>query len=242
MPLPKIVLLLFYVRIFSNPKFKVAVYAIATFVIAWCPAVFLTDLFQCKPVAFGWDKTLSGGGTCIDVLAFFRYIAVPAVMSDAAVLVLPLPLIWQLNMTQKQKMALSGVFVLGSLGLIASIVRMVIFFQSEAFADPTWDAVTLLAWTMVEVDAVLIAACLPPLRPLFISFVQSTSKLTSKVHHRLGKTNESSSSHSGSGGVQKEGFTRIDDESGIRRTWEVELVETNSSQHELKDDRPGAFV
>lgn len=221
-PLPKLVLLLFYVRIFSNPRFKLAAYAVVSFVIAWCPAVFFTDLFQCSPIALAWDKSIRGGA-CINVLAFFRYIAVPTVLSDAAVLVLPLPMIWQLHTTTRQKLALSGVFLLGSLGLIASIVRMVIFFRSDAFADPTWTAVTLLAWTMVEVEAVLIAACLPPLRPLLISFWQSTSKFASKIH-RFGRTHESVSSYSG--GVQKQGFTRIEDAGGIRKTWEVELVPT----------------
>ena len=219
-PLPKLVLLLFYIRIFSNPRFKQAAYAVAYFVIAWCPAVFFTDMFQCRPLAFAWDKSIKGG-TCIDVLAFFRYIAVPNVLSDVAVLVLPLPMIWQLHTTTKQKLELSGVFLLGSLGLIASIVRMVIFFRSNAFADPTWTAVTLLAWTMVEAEAVLIAACLPPLRPLFISLWQSSTRFTSR-NHRSGKPHESISSHSG--GVQKQGFVRIEDVGGIRRTWEVELV------------------
>lgn len=230
-PLPKIVLLLFYIRIFPNPRFKLAVYAVASFVIAWCPAVFFTDMFQCSPVAFAWDKSIHGG-TCINVLAFFRYIAVPIVLSDVAVLLLPLPMIWQLHMTSKQKLALSSVFLLGSLGLIASIARRVIFFRSNAFADPTWTAVTLLAWTMVEVEAVLIAACLPPLRPLFISFWQSSSRFASKIH-RSGTTHESISSYGG--GVQKQGFTRIED---IRRTREVELESVPPPKH----DRATAFV
>ena len=236
-PLPKVVLLLFYVRIFPTAKFKVAVYAVGSFVVAWCPAVLFTDLFQCKPIALGWDKTIREG-VCINVLAFFRYVAVPTVLSDAAVLVLPLPMIWQLHMSTKQKLALSGVFLLGSLGLIASIVRMVIFFRSDAFSDPTWTAVTLLSWTMVEVEAVLVAACLPPLRPLFISFFQSSTQWASKIHH-FGKTQESNSSYGG--GVQRQGFSRIEDEGGIRKTWEVELVETGT-EPERKNDRAGGSV
>ena len=236
-PLPKLVLLLFYIRIFSNPRFKQAVCAVASFVIAWCPAVLFTAIFQCSPVPFAWDKSISGG-TCINVLAFYRYIAVPIVLSDVAVLVLPLPIIWQLHMSAKQKLALSGVFLLGSLGLIASIVRMVIFFQKNAFADPTWTSVTLLSWTTVEVESVLIAACLPPLRPLFISFWQWGTGSTSKIP-RSGKTHESSSSYSG--GVQKQGFTRIEESGGIRRTVEVELGSMDPIPSP-KDVQGSAFV
>lgn len=236
-PFPRLVLLLFYNRIFPNPRFKLAVYAVATFVIAWCPAVFFTDMFQCSPIALAWDKSISGG-TCINVLAFYRYIAVPIVLSDVAVLVLPLPMIWQLHMTTKQKLALSGIFLLGSLGLIASIARMVIFFRHDAFADSTWTAVTLLVWTMVEVEAVLIAACLPPLRPLFISLWQSSTRFTSKIR-RSDKTHQSTSSYSG--GVQKQGFTRIEDVGGIRRTLEVEIVSMEPIPPS-KDGRASAFV
>ena len=189
-------------------------------VAAWCPAVFFTNIFQCKPIAFAWNKSIRGG-TCINVLAFFRFIAVPTVISDVAVLALPLPMIWQLQMSTKHKLALSGVFILGSLGLIASIARMVIFFRSNAFADPTWTAVSLLAWTMVEVEAVLIAGCLPPLRPLFVNIWQSSTRAISRIS-ASSKSHESGSSHGG--GVQKQGFKRIEEGGGIRRTWEAEMV------------------
>lgn len=233
-PLPKLVLLLFYVRIFSNRRFKIACYVVGAFVVAWCPAVFFTDVFQCSPIALAWDKSITSG-TCINVLAFFRYIAIPVVLSDAVLLIMPLPMIWQLHMNHKQKLALSSVFLLGSLGLIASIARTVIFFQNDAFADPTWTAVTLLIWTMIEVEAVLIAACMPPLRPLFISFWQSTTHFTSKMS-RSNKTDDSLPSYIG--GSQKQGFTRFEDLGGIRRTCEVEM----ETEHVVQTPPPKGFV
>ncbi len=219
-PLPKLVLLLFYFRIFSNPRFKLAVWAVAIFVIAWCPAVFFTDLFQCSPVALAWDKSIEGG-RCINVQAFFRYIVISNVMSDIAVLVLPLPVIWYLQMSIRQKLALTGVFLLGGMGLIASIIRMVEFFERNAFADLTWIAVPLLSWTMVEVEAVLVVACLPLLRSLFIAFWRSSTGFRSKNRHSR-KTQEPSFSYVG--GVQRQVFARIEELGGIRRTWEVELT------------------
>lgn len=216
----RLVLLLFYFRIFPNPKFKLAIYIVAVFVITWCPAVFVTNLLQCLPINFAWDKSIEGG-ICINVQAFYRYIGLPVVMSDAAVLVLPLPMIWQLHMTTRQKLAISSVFMMGSLGLIASIVRVVIFFQKDALIDPTWTSVTLLSWTMVERGAVLIAACLPPLRPLFISFWQSIAKLGSKMHC-ISRTSQPSASTNEE--LQKPGFTSLEGNEVIRQTWEIEIV------------------
>ena len=112
--------------------------------------------------------------------------------------------------------------MLGSFGLIASIVRMVMFFRSNAFADPTWTAVTLLIWTMVEVEAVLIAACLPPLRPMFLSLWHGGARVTSRWSRVGNKTLESAEDVGAPG--QKKGFSKIEDYGGIRRTWEVEMV------------------
>ncbi|KAL8715438.1 MAG: hypothetical protein Q9220_000772 [cf. Caloplaca sp. 1 TL-2023] len=235
-PLPRLVLLLFYLRIFPNPSFKIAVYAVGSFIIAWCPAVFFTALFQCNPVAFAWDKSIAGG-TCINVLAFFRYIAVPIVVSDMALLLLPLPMIWRLRITLRQKLALLGVFFLGSFGLVASIIRMVIFFQRNAFVDATWTSVSLLIWTTFEVDAVLIATSLPPLRPLFLHFWQSRTRFMAKVS-RFSASNQSDSSQKGN--VPKNAFARLDNVGAMRLGSEVELMHLGSPQ--LKNDRARTFV
>ena len=237
-------LLLFYVRIFSNKVFKRVAYAVALFVTVWCPIVFFLDMFQCSPIKSAWDKKVPSGGKCINTLAFFQYISIPIVISDVALLIMPLPMIWQLQTNRNQKIALSGVFLMGSIGLIASIIRMVEFFQSgDALADPTWAATPLLAWTMVEVEAVLIAACLPPLRPLFLNFWQASTNFGSRFSSRIprgtrtGRTHGSTASMSysnvglagaGPGGPpisagDKQGFVRIEEEGGIRRTWELEM-------------------
>jgi hypothetical protein len=51
---------------------------------------------------------------------------------------------------------------------VSSCVRFAIFFQGDAFKDPTWESVVLITWTVVEAGVYLIAACLPHLRPLIL--------------------------------------------------------------------------
>ncbi len=68
---------------------------------------------QCQPVAFQWDKTING--ICINQLAYFRWISVPNVMHDVFMLVLPAPMIWKIQIGIRQKLALSIVFLIGSM-------------------------------------------------------------------------------------------------------------------------------
>lgn len=124
-------------------------------------------------------------------------------------------------MTARQELELSDLFLLGYLGLIASILRTVIYFQRDAFADPTWASVTLFIWGNVEAELVLIAASLPPLRPFFTDLWRSSSKFMGKLSHS-NTTNQSILSPGKD--VKKQGFERLENAGVIRPHSEVELV------------------
>ena len=51
-------------------------------------------------------------------------------------------------------------------GLVASVIRFIGFFTIDAVDDPTWSAVPLIIWTIVESGMYLVACCLPTYRPL----------------------------------------------------------------------------
>lgn len=71
-------------------------------------------IFQCKPVSGFWNRTKPA--ICnVDSQKFFIGNAIPNILTDVALMVLPLPYIWQLNRSKSQKIALAGVFLLGGL-------------------------------------------------------------------------------------------------------------------------------
>lgn len=51
----------------------------------------------------------------VDDYMFFLGNAVPNILTDVALMALPLPYIWRLNRPMAQKVALGGIFVLGGL-------------------------------------------------------------------------------------------------------------------------------
>jgi hypothetical protein len=111
---PKLAILSFYLFIFHTKPYRRTVYALGVICIGSFLAIGLTAVLQCFPLAYVWDKTIEGGH-CIDQLAFYRWISFPNIFTDLCMLVLPLPLVWSLNMSRAQKAGLTVVFLTGSL-------------------------------------------------------------------------------------------------------------------------------
>ena len=111
---PKLAILCLYLRIFTTKPYRYAAYAIAGVMILNYIVDVIIALTMCKPIAYSWDKTIPGG-YCGDIMAAYRYISVPNLVTDVAMLVLPLPVIWRLNTKLSQKIGLTLTFMTGSL-------------------------------------------------------------------------------------------------------------------------------
>ena len=109
-------ILLFYVRVFTlrNARFKIALLVCAGLSIGVCVSQVLPTIFQCSPIAYSWNKTIVGGH-CINVHVMWIVQDILFLILDIYVVVLPLPTIWKLQITRPEKIAISGVFLLGSL-------------------------------------------------------------------------------------------------------------------------------
>ncbi|KAL4879034.1 hypothetical protein BJY04DRAFT_220630 [Aspergillus karnatakaensis] len=181
----KLSILLFYLRIFNTFRFRILTYIVGFLVLGHGIGVLFAAIFQCSPVQYAWDKSIVGG-TCFDQQAFYRYVSPPNILTDLLILILPMPYVWKLHTRLTQKLALTGVFLLGGLGIVFSILRMTVFFQEEALTDPTWVSVDLGIWTVLEGAIIIIAACLPPIWPLIVRILPE--KLMSR--HRNTSNNQ----------------------------------------------------
>lgn len=74
----------------------------------------IPTIFQCSPIAYSWNKTVVGGH-CINVHVMWIVQDILFLVLDLYVVVLPLPMIWKLQVTRPEKIAISGMFLLGSL-------------------------------------------------------------------------------------------------------------------------------
>lgn len=98
---------LFPVRLFRLVSWMVVGLNLATFL-----STVLTACLICRPIFYSFDKTIPGGH-CGDLMAFEDFQAIMSLLLDLTIVVLPLPLLWQLQMKRQKKIQLSVVFGTG---------------------------------------------------------------------------------------------------------------------------------
>ena len=113
MALVKVSVLLFYLRIFPNRWLRCATYLIAGMILAWTIAMELVLAFQCTPVHRAWNQ--GAAGRCLDMSAVYLGSAIPNVLTDLFIIVLPLPLISRLQMTRAQRFGLYVSFLMAGM-------------------------------------------------------------------------------------------------------------------------------
>ncbi|KAH6693896.1 integral membrane protein [Plectosphaerella plurivora] len=185
--LPKMGIVLMYVRVFN---WRGVMRGLAIGLLCLLAATFtsfvITAVFKCRPIAYWWDRTIPGG-KCINVQAWFHAQTIPGIILDFIIMALPLRTIWGLGLPMPKKIALVGIFAVGSVGIVASIIRAAMFFSTSAFEDRTRASVLLVGFSILEASMYIIAACLPHLRPLvarhapdwFLSIVRKSLSQTS---------------------------------------------------------------
>ena len=99
----KMSILLFYLRIFPRQGFRIATYLILVFVALSGIVVLFLQIFQCRPIAYNWDRSIKGG-KCLDVNALTYSHAGMTILQDFAILVLPIPELIRLKMEKRQKL------------------------------------------------------------------------------------------------------------------------------------------
>ncbi|KAI3317895.1 hypothetical protein HD806DRAFT_355400 [Xylariaceae sp. AK1471] len=187
-PIEKTTILLLYLRLFRIHRwFRFTTYFLIAYIWLWGISEVLVAIFQCQPIAYQWNKALDG--SCIDQLGYYRWVSVPNVVHDVFMLIIPIPVVWNLQVELRQKLALTFVFLIGSIGCVASFIRLNIFFRLNALSDNTWASIQLQSWTLAETGVILISACLPALWPLVLRIVSRPSSGTNRTEDTEARQN-----------------------------------------------------
>ncbi|KAH7131840.1 hypothetical protein B0J11DRAFT_599848 [Dendryphion nanum] len=186
----KCTLLLLYWRNFSTAAlyFKVMWWATCVLSIGYSVAGVFVSLFGCSPMAYAWDPTIPGG-RCIDKSTYYVVHGWLNAVTDLAILVIPLPVVWKLQLTVYQKITLTCLFVLGSCTWVISIYRAISIIQTgEAANDFTFGIGYSAIWSNIEMLCALICACSITYRPLIKRYFVRFSSLSSSRHTEQGPT------------------------------------------------------
>ncbi|KAH6616245.1 hypothetical protein C7974DRAFT_441811 [Boeremia exigua] len=163
----KSALCLFYGRLSPSVVFQIAVKATLVLIIGAYTGIFFSLLFACRPIAASWDPLLAPIAQCVNVGAIYISTAVIGIATDIILLGLPIPMIWKLQMPLKQKIGLTGMFIIGSITIVTSIIRLIVLLPSLTSVDQTWLIGEGTLWIFIESNLLVICCCLPTLRRFF---------------------------------------------------------------------------
>ncbi|OJJ81807.1 putative integral membrane protein (Pth11) [Aspergillus glaucus CBS 516.65] len=166
----KVSLLTSYLRIggFVNTYKNIILAAIAACTINQLIFTFLL-LFACNPVAKQWDTTLPGH--CLNTVPSYYGLAGTSLGFDILIIALPLPVLGNLHLRRKQKIALMGVFALGFFVTIIQIIRIFTVKNLKTYTDSR----PIVIWSVIEISLGVISTCIPTYAPLFRAFTSLNS-------------------------------------------------------------------
>ncbi|KAI0432456.1 hypothetical protein F5Y09DRAFT_353534 [Xylaria sp. FL1042] len=125
-----------------------------------------TTLGQCTPLEKAWDITRVLPGRCINTTAFFYFTSGFNILTDAWILLLPIPTLRSLKISRHNRYVLYGIFGIGSFATAMSCVRLYSIHIYTLAKDPFKDGVLVNLWSMVEVNIAIVCASIPALKPL----------------------------------------------------------------------------
>ncbi|EXJ61912.1 hypothetical protein A1O7_02343 [Cladophialophora yegresii CBS 114405] len=200
----KISVLLFYRRL--SVKFSKA-FLIATWIgivynILYFVSFGLTLLLMCHPLHAYWDSfnpvwAATHRFHCVSENAALPASSAFSVAGDFYSTLLPLILVYYLELPRRQKFALYALFALGFMAVAAGVVRTILMYELlNVDYDFTWELWLTWVWAVLELYLALFAASAPSLKPFFQHFfVDSISSFARSSRRRRAYGQESGPGH-----------------------------------------------
>ncbi|KAJ9607718.1 hypothetical protein H2200_007796 [Cladophialophora chaetospira] len=152
------------------------------------------NIFQCSPVAAGYLYPTPKNAKCTDIVTLYLSSAPLNIITDIAILFLPIPILTGMRLPRKQKIILVATFSFGAFVAIIDVIRIAYLQQAalnrlkvvkgasgnagriQEDNDFSWYASLSFMWSAVEVCIGIVCACVPSLKPLFTRFMPSFIK------------------------------------------------------------------
>lgn len=156
---------IFYTDVRGRRMIQGIIVVLVLSIIPFCIEVIL----QCKPIHVYWTEGRPAS-KCLDDLAGLFINGSLNVLADVLLMAIVLPRVIELKLHKRQRWALVGVVLLGTLAVVAGIIRMVrvsLMLRKPDF-DPSWDSYDISIWTNTEIYVSLICAAAPGIKPVIV--------------------------------------------------------------------------
>ncbi|KAI9793356.1 MAG: hypothetical protein M1816_000248 [Peltula sp. TS41687] len=116
-------ILLFYRRINPKQGFRLMVWIALAVTICNAIAFTFAVIFQCHPIKYNWNRLIPGGH-CVNQTNMYVTGGSIGMALDIWTLLIPIPMVWELQMPRRQKVAFTIIFLLGLFTCVASAMRL----------------------------------------------------------------------------------------------------------------------
>jgi fucose permease len=154
-------------------------------------ALTLVTLFQCTPVGAAFRYPLPASHHCTDIITIYLSSAPVNIITDLAILFLPMPILTSMRLPRKQKTILVITFGFGLFVAVVDIVRIAYLQSASTYrlnqilhyqqtnstgrdsdvTDFSWYSSYSFMWSAIEVNVGIMCACVPALKPLVSRFM-----------------------------------------------------------------------
>ncbi|PWW79003.1 hypothetical protein C7212DRAFT_275344 [Tuber magnatum] len=168
-------LILFVIRVTSSATTLRVSWVLLVLCSCFSLAAVITSILWCVPPEYTWKMfTLEGKdmkGVCLDQHVLQYTLPAINIFTDFVVWLLPLKMIWGIQLPPRQKAGLVGIFALGGLGVLAGILRLFSIKEFLDTGDPSWDTLDISIWSIVEATVSIICGSVPAIKAFFSKFL-----------------------------------------------------------------------
>ncbi|KAH8808675.1 hypothetical protein F5884DRAFT_858199 [Xylogone sp. PMI_703] len=159
---------LLLLRLFSTkPPYRYIIIGSIGVVAVWTLVTFLIVAFQCRPLSLAWNPF--GKGTCMPAIEITRLgyaFSALDIASDFLYALLPIPILYEVQLSWQVKASVSFVLSLGILTSAATIVRLKHLIALTDEQDVLFTICVSQMWSVLECGIGITAGSIASLRPL----------------------------------------------------------------------------
>ena len=237
--LPKLAILLFYLRISPSRNFHICTWIVIAITWGFMISIFCAILFSCNPVHKLWDVTVPG--TCLPALSIINSTPIIGTAIDIMILILPIPMLIKLRVNLRTKLVVLAIFSAFFCTTIISATRIALNAKLFGDFDITWDASLPGDLTVVENNMMVVCSSVLVLRPFcrryFPSLFGKDSKLSDEELSPEGKNSGGQLNYDGPNGPNSKSDYRTKVRGGkakskSRNLWSLSFANTTKAHDE----------
>ncbi|KAL7268336.1 hypothetical protein RUND412_009040 [Rhizina undulata] len=174
--LVKMSICFFLLRLAVKPIYRRICYGLLIFTGLYNISCTFEIVFQCKPIARAWDRTIEGQCMSSSVLTGLSYTYNTVCISmDFFLVALPILMLWDVKIRRRKKAMICIILGLGIFASTASIVRMTFINNYGKTGDFLWDSTYITIWSIIEINIGIITASMPALKPIFKCILEKST-------------------------------------------------------------------